>query len=39
MSENTIHQCECSECQKAGDSLEKALHHQINLVMSRLGEQ
>jgi hypothetical protein len=39
MSNTTIHQCECPECQKAGASLEKALHHQINLVLSRLDEQ
>lgn len=39
MSMDTIHQCRCAECQKAGDSIEKALHHQINLVMSRLDEQ
>lgn len=39
MSEKSIHQCQCQKCQEAGDSLEKQLHHQINLVMSRLDEQ
>lgn len=39
MSIDTIHQCQCQHCQKTGDSIEKALHHQINLVMSRLDEQ
>lgn len=39
MNIKTIHQCQCSKCQEAGDSLEKQLHHQINVVMSRLDEQ
>ncbi len=39
MSIDTIHQCQCEQCQKAGDSIEKVLHYQINLVMSRLDEQ
>lgn len=39
MSIKTIHQCQCQKCQEAGDSLEKQLHHQINVVMSRLDEQ
>jgi len=39
MSVDTIHQCQCQQCQKADDGIEKALHHQINLVMSRLDEQ
>jgi hypothetical protein len=39
MSIKTIHQCQCQQCQQAGDSNEKQLHHQINLVMSRLDEQ
>lgn len=39
MSINQIHQCQCQKCQEIGDSLEKELHHQINVVMSRLDEQ
>lgn len=39
MSEKRIHQCQCQKCQEAGDSLEKQLHHQINIMMSRLDEQ
>lgn len=39
MSTNTIHQCQCDRCQQAGDHIEKTIHHQINVVMSRLDEQ
>ena len=34
-----IHQCECQECQSQEDHPEKALHHELNVVMSRLDEQ
>jgi hypothetical protein len=39
MKTKTIHQCQCEKCRETGDSLEKQLHHQINVVMSRLDEQ
>ncbi len=39
MSRKAIHQCQCDKCQEEGDHKEKKLHHQINLVMSRLNEQ
>jgi hypothetical protein len=39
MSIKQIHQCQCEQCQQSGDGLEKELHYQINLVMSRLDEQ
>ena len=35
----TVHQCECPICQQAGDHGDKELHHQMNLLLSRLDEQ
>ena len=34
-----IHKCECMECQVYEEHEEKALHHELNVVMSRLDEQ
>ncbi len=34
-----IHQCTCPSCQSKAEAPEKAIHHQINLLMSRLNEQ
>ena len=34
-----IHQCECERCKGGDDEHEKEIHHQINVVMSRLDEQ
>ena len=34
-----LHQCTCARCQSKADAPEKPLHHQINLLMSRLNEQ
>jgi hypothetical protein len=34
-----MHQCQCDKCQKEDGQVERMLHHQINLVMSRLDEQ
>ncbi len=34
-----IHQCQCSECQQDGEPPRKALHRQMNLLLSRLDEQ
>ncbi len=39
MAETIIHSCACPACQSGDDHPERALHHQINLVMSRLDEQ
>ncbi len=39
MSEKTVHQCECPNCQQAEDHADKELHHQMNLLLSRLDEQ
>ncbi|MCI0555423.1 MAG: transposase [Anaerolineae bacterium] len=39
MSVKTIHQCQCEICQSSGDKRTQALHHQMNVVMSRLDEQ
>ena len=39
MNTKAIHQCECGICQGEGDYREKMIHHQINVVMSRLDEQ
>jgi hypothetical protein len=39
MSTKTIHQCQCKVCKSEKDQPEKMLHHQINVVMSRLDEQ
>ena len=39
MSVRTIHKCQCEVCQKENESSEKMIHHQINVVMSRLDEQ
>ena len=35
----TIHQCQCSNCQQAGDHPDRELHRQMNLFLSRLDEQ
>jgi hypothetical protein len=39
MSERAIHACQCEVCQQAGEHPDKQIHHQINLLMSRLDEQ
>ena len=33
------HQCQCEVCQTEEKTMEKEIHHQINVVMSRLDEQ
>jgi hypothetical protein len=35
----TVHQCGCSECRTGRDHAERVLHHNLNLVLSRLDEQ
>lgn len=39
MSRKPLHQCQCELCQSEEDHSEKVIHHQINVVMSRLDEQ
>ena len=39
MAEAIIHACACPACQSGEGQPQWALHHQINLVMSRLDEQ
>lgn len=34
-----IHECQCRICQGEKETPEKKIHHQINVVMSRLDEQ
>ena len=39
MSDQAVHQCECSICQEADKHPDKVIHHQTNVLMSRLDEQ
>ncbi len=39
MKERQVHQCKCATCQNPQEHPDKALHHQINVLMSRLDEQ
>jgi hypothetical protein len=39
MKEQTVHQCECKICQSLQEHSDRELHHQINLLISRLDEQ
>lgn len=39
MSEKAIHQCQCPNCQQPGAHPDKEIHHQMNLLLSRLDEQ
>jgi hypothetical protein len=34
-----IHTCQCANCQQNADHPDQLLHHQINLLLSRLDEQ
>jgi hypothetical protein len=34
-----IHQCECPQCQASSDHPDWQLHHQMNVLVSRLDEQ
>lgn len=34
-----VHQCQCPDCQQPGEHPNKELHHQMNLLLSRLDEQ
>lgn len=39
MPSETRRQCQCPDCQQAGEHPNKELHHQMNLFLSRLDEQ
>jgi len=39
MKTRSIHQCQCEICQSGEEQNERTIHHQINVVMSRLDEQ
>jgi hypothetical protein len=39
MPSDTTHQCQCPDCQQSGEHPNKELHHQMNLLISRLDEQ
>ena len=39
MREPQVHECQCPHCQDAGDHPDKAVHHRMNLFLSRLDEQ
>lgn len=39
MADITIRSCQCPDCQAGHDHADRQLHHQINLLLSRLNEQ
>lgn len=39
MSKEAIRQCECPNCQQAGEHPDRELHYQTNFLLSRLDEQ
>ena len=39
MSSRPVHKCQCPNCQQPDDHPDKELHHQMNLLLSRLDEQ
>src|SRR3954468_13729462 len=39
MADIPIRSCQCPDCQAGRDHGDRQLHHQINLLMSRLNEQ
>jgi hypothetical protein len=39
MPNSKIHDCQCENCQSAGEHPDKRLHQQMNLLLSRLDEQ
>ena len=34
-----VHRCQCPHCQQEGTHPDQALHHQMNVLLSRLDEQ
>ena len=39
MQEASIHVCRCPMCREPGSHPDKALHHRMNLLLSRMDEQ
>ena len=39
MADSVVHSCACPQCLSGQEHPERQLHHQINLLMSRLDEQ
>lgn len=39
MADRELHSCQCPACLAGADHPERALHHQMNLLFSRLDEQ
>lgn len=39
MPKTEVHRCGCPNCSQAGDHPDRLLHHQLNLLVSRLDEQ
>ena len=39
MLEQEVHQCECPICSQGENHADRELHHQFNLLLSRLDEQ
>jgi hypothetical protein len=39
MPEKELHQCQCPNCQGAGQHPDQPIHRQMNLLFSRLDEQ
>ena len=39
MKTKTVHKCQCKICTQPGSRPEKELHHEMNLLISRLDEQ
>jgi len=39
MSAEAVYQCQCPNCKQSDDHPDKELHHQMNLLLSRLDEQ
>jgi hypothetical protein len=39
MPSETVHKCQCADCQQPGEHPNKELHHQMNLFLTRLDEQ
>ena len=39
MADATVHACQCAHCLAGQDHPDRRLHHEINLLMSRLDEQ
>lgn len=39
MATEEVHQCQCEDCLQAKPHSNKEIHHQMNLLLSRLDEQ